>query len=233
MAVTTEGNKSILMGIPNGSGVIPAIMVQSLLQLHKPLPCAVMIIERQMILKARNALAMETLKGGFDYLFFVDDDNPIPPDTLEKMLEDDKDVVVAPILSRNPNKEGKYPLCSFYTETIEIDGKPLRLYKNIEKFRDDGYLHKVDAGGTGCMLVKRHVLEKLYEKYNEYIFELGDIRFTKTLVDGVEYDRRTMSEDAEFCERAVDVGCEIWLDERVRPVHLTSAQVVQWKGQNG
>ena len=217
------------MGIPNGSGVIPSQMVQSLLQLHKPLPCAVMIVERQMILKSRNALAMETLKGGFDYLFFVDDDNPIPPDTLERMIEDDKDIVIAPILSRNANKEGKHQLCCFYSSVVEVDGKPLRLYKNIEKFRDEGYLHKVDAGGTGCMLIKRKVLEELYKKYQETIFENGDIRFPKTMIDGVEYDRRTMSEDAEFSERAVDAGFEIWLDDRIRPYHLTGMGAIQWR----
>ena len=218
------------MGIPNGSGVIPAVMVQSLLQLRKPLPCAVMIIERQMILKARNALAIETLKGGFDYLFFVDDDNPIPPDTLEKMIEDDKDVVVVPILSRNPNKDGVHSLCSFYTKEIEVEDKKIRLYENITEFRDEGNLHRIDAGGTGCMLIKRQVLETMYNKYGESMFELGDIRFKKTTIDGIEYDRRTMSEDAEFCERAVDLGFEIWLDDRIRPLHISGVNYVQWKG---
>ncbi len=224
-----EKTKTILMGIPNGSGVMPSQMVQSLLQLHKPLPCAVMIIERQMILKARNAMAMETLSKGFDYLFFIDDDNPIPPDTLEKMIEDDKDVVVVPILARNPNKDGVHSLCSFYTKEIEVEGKKIRLYENIKEFKEEGPLHKVDAGGTGCMLIKREVLEKMYGKYGEYMFELGDIRFKKTIIDGVEYDRRTMSEDAEFCERAVDLGFEIWLDDRIRPLHISGVNYVQWK----
>lgn len=226
---------SVLMGIPNGSGVMPSIMVQSLLQLHKPIPCAVMIVERQMILKARNAIALEALKNNFDYLFFVDDDNPIPTDTLEKLLECDKDIVIAPILSRNPNKDGKHDLCAFYSEELEgvvIDGKPLRIYKNITDFRDTGHLHKIDAGGTGCMLIKRKVLEALHTKYKDYIFENGDIRFPKTVVGGIEYDRRTMSEDCEFCERAVDAGFEVWLDERVRPIHLTQMGAVKW-GNNG
>jgi GT2 family glycosyltransferase len=219
--------KTILMGIPNNSGVIPAQMVQSLLQLHKPLPCAVMIIERQMILKARNALAMETLNGNFDYLFFVDDDNPIPPNTLELMVQDDKDIVVAPILSRNPNKKGVHDLCSFYARTIDV-GFPLRLYDHIDKFKEEGPLHKIDGGGTGCMLIKRKVLEELFKKYKDYIFELGDVRFEKKIIDGVEYDRRTMSEDAEFCERAIDAGFEVWLDDRIRPYHLTGVQAVRW-----
>jgi GT2 family glycosyltransferase len=221
--------KSILIGMPSGSGVVPTQMVQSLLQLHKPLPCGFMTIERQRVDKARNAMVMEALNGGFDYLFMVDDDNPIPPDTLEKFLDGDKDIVAAPILGRNPNKDGVHSLCTFYAKTVQADGKPIRLYYPIEKFKDEGPLHKVDAVGTGCLLIKRNVLETLIKKHKDGLFEFGDIKFKKKItVDGKEYDRRTMSEDCEFSERAVDAGFEIYVDERIRPIHLTSQGFVQW-----
>ena len=222
--------KTILIGMANQSGVVPAIMVKSLLELHKPYSCAFIAVERQRVEKARNAIAMEALKHGVDYLLFVDDDNPIPPDTLEKMIEDDKDIVVATILGRNPGKDGKYPLCAFYSTEIDVDGGKLKLYHNITKFRDKGDLHQVDAGGTGCMLIKRKVLEAMFAKYNKDMFEFGDIRFKEKIeVDGIEYDRRTMSEDCEFSERAINLGFEIWLDERIRPTHICGIQVIQYK----
>jgi glycosyltransferase involved in cell wall biosynthesis len=222
--------KTILIGMPSYGGLIPATMVQSLLQLHKPLPCAFMIVERQRIDKARNGIALEALKQGIDYLFFVDDDNPIPPDTLEKLLEDDKDVIIAPILGRNPDKNGRHPLCAFYKEEVIADGKKINLYRNIEEFRDDGPLHRIDAAGTGCMLIKRKVLEKMFKKYGEYMFEFGDIKFKKPIkVDGKKYERRTMSEDCEFSERVVKEGFEIWLDDRIRPLHVTTYNLVQYK----
>ena len=217
--------KSILIGMPSGSGQVPVSMVQSLLQLHKPYPCAFMAVERQRIDKARNAIAMEALRGGFDYLFFIDDDNPVPEDTLERFIQDDKDIVVAPILARNPDKDGNYKLCVFYGE--EIDG--LRVYRNVTDFRDDGPLHKVDAAGTGAMLIKRKVLEKLNAKYQNLMFEFGDIKLDKhIMVDGKLWGRRTMSEDCEFSERSVDAGFEIWCDERVRPLHISGSKYVQW-----
>jgi len=216
--------------MPSYSGFIPSATVQSLLQLHKPLPCAFMVVERQRIDKARNNIALEALKNGVDYVFFVDDDNPIPPDTLEKFIEDDKDIVIAPILGRNPDKNGVHPLCAFYKREVKADGKKINLYENIEKFKEDDYLHRIDAAGTGCMLVKRKVLEKLFAKYGEYIFEFGDIKFKKkVVVKGKEYDRRTMSEDCEFSERAVKEGFEIWLDDRVRPFHITTYNLIQYK----
>lgn len=214
--------------MPSGSGVVPLAMLQSLLQLHKPFPCGFMSVERQRIDKARNYLAMGALNGKFDYLLMVDDDNPIPPDTLEKFIDDDKDVVIAPIPSRNPNKNGIHDLCAFYAEKVIIDKKPLRLYFPITEFRDKGPLHKIDGGGTGCMLIKRKVLETMFEKYQDNMFEFGDIRFKKTFIKDREYDRRTMSEDAEFCERTIDLGFEVWLDERIRPFHLAGERAIQY-----
>ena len=227
-------NKTILIGMPSGSGQVPTVMVQSLLQLIKPLPCAFMTIERQRVDKARNAMVVEALKNNFDYLFFVDDDNPIPHDTLQKFVEDDKDIVIAPILGRNPDAGGNHNLCAFYAEEEQIDGKPLSLYYPITKFRDEGPLHKIDAAGTGCMLIKRVVLETLVKEYPDGVFEFGDIKFEKPVfIKGQEYKRRTMSEDCEFSERAVRAGFEIWLDERIRPIHLSGVRSVQWGGNNG
>jgi GT2 family glycosyltransferase len=216
------------MAMPSGSGVVPVIMLQSLLQLRKPIPCGFMTVERQRVDKARNAMVEEALKNNFDYLFFVDDDNPIPPDTLEKFIEDDKDIVGAPILSRNA-VNGVHKLCCFYSEDIVVDGASLKLYNAVEKFRENSYMHKVDAIGTGCLLIKRKVLESLIKKYKNGIFEFGDIKFKKeVVVNGQKYDRRTMSEDAEFSERAVNEGFDIWVDDRIRPIHLTNQGFVKY-----
>lgn len=231
MMAKIKKDVKVLIGMPSYSGFIPSVMVQSLLQLHKPVPCGFMIVERQRIDKARNAIAIEALKNNFDYLFFVDDDNPIPPETLELFLEDDKDIVIAPILGRNPNKDGKHDLCAFYKKEIKADGKKLNLYENVEEFEDKGPLHKIDAAGTGCMLIKRKVLEKMFKKYGDRMFEFGEIKFGKpVVVDGKEYERRTMSEDCEFSERVVKEGFKLWLDDRVKPLHMTTFKLIQYKG---
>lgn len=222
-------NNSILIGMPCQSGSVSTLMVQSLLQLHKPGPTAFMSVERQRVDKARNAIVMEFIKNGFDYLFFVDDDNPVPPDTLEKFIEDDKDVVIAPILSRNKNKDDKYALCAFYEKIVKTSAGKLRLYFNIDEFKEKGPLHKIDAGGTGCMLIKRDVVLELFKRHQDNIFEFGDIKFDKININGRSFDRRTMSEDAEFCERARDAGFEIWLDDRIRPFHITTYNLIQWQ----
>lgn len=220
---------TVLIGMPSASAQIPSIMVSALLQLRKPVSCGYICVDRQRVDKARNEIVKEALKQNFDYLLFVDDDNPIPPDTLELMLADDKDIVSAPILSRNLNSNNERDLCSFYSREVVADGEKINLYDHIKEFRDDGPLHRIDATGTGCVLIKRKVLEVLYKKYEGLVFEFGDVKFNKPItVDGVEYKRRTMSEDAEFSERAINSGFEIWLDDRIRPIHLTTMGAVQW-----
>jgi len=215
----------VLIGMPNGSGLVPAPMVSSLLQLHKPCPCAFMVVERQMIEIARNGIVLEALKNNVTHVLMLDDDNPIPPDTLEKFIEDNKDIVIAPILSRNPNKDKKHDLCAFYS--MEVDG--VKLYNPIEQFKDDGYLHKIDGGGTGCILIKIEVLAKLFSIYKERVFERTRDVFLKPItVDGKEYTERTMSEDVQFCERAIEAGFEVWLDSRVKPFHITGNNFIQY-----
>lgn len=224
-----KDNKFVLIGMPCGSGTVPASMVQSLLQLHKPVACGFYIVERQMIDTARNAIVMQAIKSNATHLLFLDDDNPIPPETLELMLQDDKDVVIAPILARNPNIKGEHDLCAFYSKEVEN----IKLYENIKEFKDIGYLHKIDGGGTGCMLIKIEVLQKLFSIYQDRIFERTRIKFEKPIiVDGKTYTERTMSEDVEFCERATKEGFEIWLDSRIKPLHITGTNFVQWK-ENG
>lgn len=211
--------KSVLVAMPCYSGYMPTLMASSLLQMYKTLPCAFLIVDRQRIDTCRNFFVKQMLAGDFDYLFMIDDDNPVPANILQQFIEDDKDIVIPPILSRNPNPDGVYTLCAYYSYDRMVKTKSIKMYEHIKEFRDEGPLHKIDAGGTGAMLIKRKVLEKLSKDY-ENPFEFGDIT--------IEGQRRTTSEDVEFSERAIKAGFEIWLDERVVPVHLGSNQIIKY-----
>lgn len=206
----------VLLGIPCGSGFIPASTVLALMQLQKPPETAALIIERLRTDKARNEIVKAALGSGMEYVFFIDDDNPPPPDSLKKMIAHDKDIVTCPILQR----DGENKICLFRKEIItEEKGKGIAFYHHLKKLDSSkGNLIKVDASGMGCVLIKRKVLEVLYKKYEGMPFEFSDI--TKN------GQRRTMSEDVEFCERAVKEGFEIWADISIRPVHLGPAKQI-------
>jgi len=203
-------DKKVMIAVPCGSGFVPFQTVESLMSLKFVGQCGFIMSNRVRTDHARNYFAQKAISQKVDYLLMIDDDNPIPPETLELLLEDDKDIVIAPIPTRNANKEGNHTLCAFYSREEIIDDKPLKLYYDIKDFKEDGYLHKIDAGGCGCILIKREVLEKLSKEYDGEIFEYGNIKFSKKyIIDGRSINKRTMSEDCEFTERAIKSGFEV------------------------
>lgn len=215
----------VLIGMMSHSGLVPAITAMSLFNLQRPCPVGLLFALRYRTDHARNLIVREAIQKEWDYVLFIDDDNPVPKDSLVKLLEDDKDVVSVPILSRRADPKTGHWLCAFYGQYFN----ELRFYFPIDKFREEGYLHKVDAVGMGCTLIKRNVLEALYQKYKDYVFEFTvtnlkeEIQLEDRLIGG-----RRMSEDLEFSERARDAGFEIWLDTRIRPIHLGEPSHVQW-----
>ena len=219
----------ILIGIPNGSGTFPAMTVEALLKMRKPCPCMVQVVERQRTDKARNYIVKQALESGATHLLFIDDDNPPAEDTIEKFLEDDKDIICSPIPTRNPNESGVHDLCIFDSYTVtEGNGAGIKMYKNINKIDGSrGHLFKVDGCGMGCTMIKRDVLEKLWKKYEGEPFAYGDTTYSRD-PSNMNIQRRTMSEDMEFIERATEEGFEVWCDTRVVVPHIGAARVFKF-----
>jgi len=218
--------KKVLLWLPCWSWYFSWQTVNSLLRLIKPLPCSVLILERMRIEKARNYIIEQAIQTDSDYVLMIDDDNPVSQDTLIKMLEDDKDIVIATILTRNPNKDWIHNICAYYKEErkIEKNGKTelLDYYEFVKEFDNTTkYLHKIDAWWAWCMLIKKKVFKKLWETYKWYPFEFWDIT--------VNGQRRTTSEDVEFCERACKEWFEVRIDTRIRPIHLWNKQQIIYK----
>jgi hypothetical protein len=156
------------------------------------------------------------LESGSDYIFFVDDDNPPPVNALMKMLEDDKDIVTAPILQRGE----PYDICLFNKNIKEIDGYEITLYDNLKKLQPrNGDLQQVDATGLGCCLIKRRVVEVLMNKYDGRPFDF--------VIEQYGDRERRLGEDVAFSERAINEGFEIWADVSIRPVHLGANRIIQ------
>lgn len=217
-------NGKVLIGIPNGAGSIHHLMVESLMRLERPVDIGIHIVPRSRNDTARNEITVKAMEQAYSYVLYLDDDNPVPPDTLTKLLEDDKDIISVPIASRK-SLTNIHGACAYYS--TDYDG--IRVYNRVRKFREEGYLHKVDAVGLGCTLVKRRVLEVLWKKYREFIFEDGKIIFDKPrLVAGGFKKWRRLTTDLEFSERCVDAGFEIWLDTRLRPVHIGEPNLITW-----
>jgi len=95
----------------------------------------------------RNWIATQAVNSGCDYLFFVDDDMIIPPQTLEELLLCDKDIVGCVYKTKY---ETQADVCEYFD-----DERPQGLFK-------------VKAIGTGCLLIKTDVFRKLSQPWFKY-----------------------------------------------------------------
>jgi hypothetical protein len=155
-----------------------------------------------LITRARNTLTAKFLTNpDSTHLMFIDADIGWEPWHLLVMLNADKDVI-----------GGLYPMKSL----------PIKWCVNgFEGAKEDGPLQEVSKTGTGFLLIKRHVFEKL-NKHPHVIPFKNDIGLPqeldihmKTYFDTGVRENRYYSEDWAFCENWRDLGGEVWVDKRV------------------
>jgi GT2 family glycosyltransferase len=145
--------------------------------------------------------------GGYDYWLNIDADNPPMNNPLD-LIELDKDIIGCPT-----------PVYHF---TDKVKGER-PWYENAYKYspRDDAYLEwpnkvglqRVDAVGTGCMLMARRVFDHP---------EMRKGAFTRKLNPDGTVDR---GNDISFCERARENGFKIWAHYDYRCQHFNELEM--------
>ena len=156
-----------------------------------------------LISRARNTLVAKFLNNpDSTHLMFVDADIGWEPWHLLVMLNRDVDVI-----------GGLYPMKTLPVKWV-VNG-----FDGAEEGPDG--LQEVSKTGTGFMLVKRHVFEKLNQHPAVKPFN-NDIGLPKeldqhlrTYYDTAVRENRYYSEDWTFCENWRDIGGKIWVDKRV------------------
>lgn len=143
----------------------------------------------------RNKIVRDFLESdvGFDYLLFMDSDNPPRKgvDPLE-LVELDKDIISlpTPIWYEASIKMGKEAVV---WNVYNYDKNADKWFENKDRKGDP--LTEIDAAGTGCMLIARRVLEKVKPAFIRKWDEHG------VAVQG---------SDLLFCKRAKEAGFKVW-----------------------
>jgi hypothetical protein len=156
-----------------------------------------------LISRARNTLTAKFLATeGSTHLMFVDADIGWEPWHLLVMLDAQKDVI-----------GGLYPMKSMPIKWC-VNGIPGQ--ENVE-----GNLIEVSKTGTGFMLIKREVFEKINGHpatkpfANDIGLDASLNQYMKTYFDTAVREGRYYSEDWTFCENWRDLGGQVWVDKRV------------------
>lgn len=178
------------------------------------------LTNESLISRARNTMVAKFLANEEStHLMFIDSDIGWEPWHLLLLLHQDKDVI-----------GGMYPL----------KGLPIKWCVNgIEggEEQEQGRVQEVSKTGTGFMLIKRHVFEKLVAHPATIPF-INDIglpealnKDMKTFFDTDVREGRYYSEDWTFCENWRDLGGKVWVDKRILLKH-TGTYTYDAQGQD-
>ena len=172
-----------------------------------------------LISRARNTLTAKFLHNkDSTHLMFIDADIGWEPWHLLVMLDRDVDVI-----------GGLYPMKSLPVKWC-VNG-----FEGAEEGPDG--LQEVSKTGTGFLLIKRAVFEKLNEHPATKPF-MNDIGlpaelnpYMKTYFDTAVRENRYYSEDWTFCENWRDLGGRVWVDKRILLKH-TGTYVFDYQAQD-
>lgn len=163
---------------------------------------------------ARNVLVRDFLASNADSLWFIDSDT-MPDDNWMKLFEVDADIV-AGVYPIGRQERGNRVLAvdwGLYNQSPDHEygwvALPLEAYK-------PGEVVECDAAATGCMVIKRHVIEHFAK----------DAPRDKDNVPAVfqwpkePSGRSICSDDFDFCKRAKEAGFKLKVCTDVRWGHL-------------
>jgi hypothetical protein len=166
------------------------------------------MVNESLITRGRNNLMakMMTNKTATHFMF-IDADIRFEPDAILKMMACDKEVIA-----------GLYPKKALPVNYV-INLKP--------ETKIQGDIFTVDTAGTGFLLFKRSVYEKLIAAHpdTKYVDDVGLGKQYEPMMYSIfdcEIDERGhyLSEDWLFCRRWQAIGGEIWAHSKVLLNHI-------------
>jgi len=195
-----------------------------------------------LITRARNNLTANFLASDFDRLIFIDSDITWDPKALLTLLESDHDVCGIPYPTKNIDWAKITKFINERTDTTEplkpAQLKNMSVMYTINRTPDmeaakDKWL-EVSALGTGFLMMKRSVLERMRDHYREELAYSNDVKgylklappeqcvgLFEVMID--PKTKRYLSEDYAFCRRWRDLGGKINCRTDFRLIHTGSA----------
>jgi hypothetical protein len=166
------------------------------------------MVNESLVTRARNNLMAKMMTNAqATHFMFIDADIRFEPDSILKMIACDKDVI-----------GGLYPKKALPVNYV-INLRP--------ETKIQGDIFTVDTMGTGFLLFKRHVYEKLIAAHPEckYVDDVGLGKQYEPMMYSIfdcNIDARGhyLSEDWLFCRRWAAIGGEIWAHGKVLLNHI-------------
>lgn len=157
----------------------------------------------------RNKITKKFLAGDYDILFMFDDDN-IPLKNPFSILLHDLDVCGGVYPGRTDKG------FNFHVFDLDVKQYPDKIFFNFVGTDRRNGVQKVDAVATGCIAIKRWVLEKIKDKGwapFEDLFDKEGILIT--------------NDDMAFCLKCRELGIEVHADWNVICDHIKETSLLE------
>lgn len=194
-------NRKIALAIPLTWTHIPVAFFDSFSIMEKS-DCLYMRQSNGALADLRNDLVKTSLNNGCSHIIMMDTDQIYPADTIPKLLSHKKPIVGCLIHRR-------YPPFDPLIMTGELND-----WKRITEW-EDGELLKVDATGTGCLLLESWIFDKIPFPWFEFK------KNPDTKLGGI------IGEDIWFCHQVKQTGIPIYVDTSVKCGHLAYLNVTE------
>lgn len=137
----------------------------------------------------QNSVFDRFLETNCTHLLCIDDDIMADEHLLERLVSYNLDIVASPVLIMG--EKGVTYFASNFNKEDET-------YTTVDVFPPNNSLQECDAVGFGCILIKRHVVEKMpHPKYETVLTEKGFMKIPP---------------DNQFCFKAKELGFKVHVD---------------------
>jgi hypothetical protein len=200
------------------------------------------LFNESLITRARNYLVDEFLRTDFTHLLFIDSDIHYAPQDVIALLALNKDVIGGPYPKKSINWKN---VADTARKHPDLDPKELEklvgeyvfnVVKGTKQFTVTEPLEVMEIG-TGFMMVKREVFDKMKEAYPTIQYKpdhVGQANFDGTRYIHAYFDtvidskdsivgggsERYLSEDYMFCQMWRKIGGEIYLCPWMKTQHI-------------
>jgi hypothetical protein len=202
------------------------------------------LFNESLITRARNYLVDEFLRSGFTHMLFIDSDIHYNPQDVLAMMALDKDVIGGPYPKKSINWKNvaeaarKHPEMPAHELEQLVGDYVFNVVKGTSQFSVTEPLEVMEIG-TGYMMIKREVFEKMKDAYPTIHYKpdhVGQANFDGSRYIHAYFDTvidykdsitgggsdRYLSEDYMFCQMWRKIGGQIYLCPWMKTQHVGS-----------
>ena len=197
-------NHKIFIGTPCFEYKVNADYVKSLLEFSKNgIDFKPFFLHASLITRARNELITQFYEKSqnFTHLLWLDADVSIPASGLQELLNENVNVIAAPV----PIKD----LSPGAQQSVR------RTYEEVRP-----YLYKAEAAATGCLLMSKQSVIDLVKRSEYYFIDDHSTRKIYNVFESGMRDNQLMSEDWDICYKLRELGYEIYVNSSFPVSHF-------------